>query len=151
MIQHKSLRRGAHGCFLLIALLSVAFFAAVPVQGQVLYGSLVGTVTDPSGGVIPDPTVSATDSLTGATRDEKTDASGRYSFATLSPGTYSVKVTANGFRTVDQSNFVITPNVIGRIDFHLQVGQATETVTVSAETVQLQTDKADTHTELTSQ
>jgi outer membrane receptor protein involved in Fe transport len=151
MIQHKSLRRGAHGCFLLIALLSVAFFAAVPVQGQVLYGSLVGTVTDPSGGVIPDATVSATDSLTGATRDEKTDASGRYSFATLSPGTYSVKVTANGFRTVDQSNFVITPNVIGRIDFHLQVGQATETVTVSAETVQLQTDKADTHTELTSQ
>jgi outer membrane receptor protein involved in Fe transport len=151
MIQHKSLRRGAHGSFLLIALLSVAFFAAVPVQGQVLYGSLVGTVTDPSGGVIPDATVSATDSLTGATRDEKTDASGRYSFATLSPGTYSVKVTANGFRTVDQSNFVITPNVIGRIDFHLQVGQATETVTVSAETVQLQTDKADTHTELTSQ
>jgi len=124
-------------------------FAAAPARGQVLYGSLVGTVSDPSGAVIPGVTITATDSQTGSTREEKTDGAGRYNIANLVPGIYSVKVAANGFRSVEQNNFVITPNVIGRIDFHLEVGQAAETVTVNAEAVQLQTDKADTHTELT--
>src|SRR5450755_4361322 len=141
-----------NGCsrFLTLSLILTAVFSALPARGQALYGSLVGTVTDPSGGVIPNATVMATDSQTASTRDEKTDGSGRYSFANLNPGRYSIKVTANGFRTMEQNDFLITPNVIGRIDIHLQLGQATETVTVTADAVQLQTDKADTHTELTS-
>ena len=149
MIQQKCLN-GRACCFLALFLLFAAVFAAVPAWGQVLYGSLLGTVTDPSGAVIPSAAITVTDSATGATRDEKTDGAGRYSIANLNPGTYSVKVTASGFRSVEQNNFVVTPNVIGRIDFHLEVGQAAETVTVNADVVQLQTDKADTHTELTS-
>src|SRR6185437_10009133 len=64
--------------------------------------------------------------------------------------TYSLKVAAKGFRTLERSGIIITPNTVQRADVQLQVGQATEQVNVSAEAVQLQTDKADTHTEITS-
>jgi hypothetical protein len=79
-----------------------------------------------------------------------TDASGRYNLANLVPGTYSLKVAAKGFRTIERSGIIITPNTVQRADVQLQVGQATEQVNVSAEAVQLQTDKADTHTEINS-
>jgi len=150
MIQGRWLHRGACCSFLLLFLLFAAGLTAVPAHGQVLYGSLVGTVTDQTGAVVPGATISVTETQTGTTREDKSDGSGRFSIANLTPGTYSIKVVANGFRGVEQSNFAITPNVIGRIDFHLEIGQAAETVTVAADAVQLQTDKADTHTELTS-
>ncbi len=132
-------------------LIGVAGSLPSPAYGQVLYGSLVGTVTDQSDAVVPNATVSVVDSLTGQTRQETTDTGGRYSLANLLPGTYTVKATATGFRTVEKQSFVITPNTVGRLDFHLEIGESSQTVTVSGEAVQLQTDKADTHTELTSE
>src|SRR5579863_5870604 len=130
------------------------FLAAVsfnpPAYGQVLYGSLVGTVTDETGAVVPGATISVTETETGQTREEISDQGGRFSFVNLALGSYKVTTTAKGFRNVERSGLVITPNVVSRIDFRLEVGQAAETVTVSADAVQLQTDKADTHTELTS-
>jgi hypothetical protein len=150
MNQRRSFNWRACSSILSLFLLLASVFIAIPAQAQVLYGSLVGTVVDPTGAVIPNATVTVTESRTGATRDEKTDGAGRYNVANLAPGTYSVRVTAQGFRPVQQDNFIITPNVIGRIDFHLEVGQAVEAVTVNAEAGQLQTDKADTHTELNS-
>ena len=129
-------------------------FAAVslnpPAYCQILYGSLVGTVTDQSGAVVPGATISVTETQTGQTREETSDRGGRYSIVNMALGTYKVTTTANGFKKVERSGLVITPNVVSRIDFHLEVGQAAETVTVSADAIQLQTDKADTHTELTS-
>ena len=121
-----------------------------PVVSQVLYGSMVGTVTDPSGAVVPNAEVTATDAGTGQTRTDTSDASGRFNLTNLLPGTYSLKVTAKGFRTLDRSGIVITPNTLQRADVQLEVGEATQQVNVSAEAVQLQTDKADTHTEITS-
>ncbi len=130
------------------------FFAAVsddpPAYGQVLYGSLVGTVTDETGAVVPGATIGVTETETGQTREEISDQGGRFSFVNLALGTYKVTTTAKGFRNVERSGLVVTPNVVSRIDFRLEVGQAAETVTVSADAIQLQTDKADTHTELTS-
>ena len=120
------------------------------ILGQGLYGSLVGTVTDPSGAVVPTAGVSVTDVGTGQIREDKTDQSGRYNLVNLIPGTYSISISAPGFRKEEQTNVVITPNTVARIDVHLVVGQQTEQVTVSAEAVQLQTDKADTHTEINS-
>ncbi len=121
-----------------------------PADCQVLYGSMVGTATDPSGAVVPNADVTATDTGTGQTRSDTTDGSGRYNLTNLLPGTYSLKVLAKGFRTVERSGIIITPNTVQRADVQLQVGQATEQINVSAEAVQLQTDKADTHTEITS-
>ena len=117
-------------------------------QAQVLYGSLVGTVTDQSGAVVPGAQVSATQIQTGQVRQDTTDQSGRYSIINLLPGTYNVAVDAKGFKKFQQQNLTVTPNVVSRTDVHLEVGQATEEVTVSGEAAQLQTEKADTHTEI---
>lgn len=116
---------------------------------QALYGSLVGTVTDQSGAIVPNASVTATETTTGLVRQGQTDASGRYSLLNLLPGTYKVEVGAPGFKNFGQTGLTVTPNVVSRVDVHLQVGQATEQVTVAADATQLQTDKADTHTEIT--
>lgn len=131
----------------------VALWASAPsgAYAQTLYGSLVGTVADPSGGTVPDAAITVTEVATGQTRQDKTDAAGRYNFVNLLPGTINVTVSAPGFRKFEQTNVVITPNTVARIDVHLEVGQQSEQVTVSAAAVELQTDKADTHTEITSQ
>jgi len=150
MFLRKWLNTKAQICFLLLVLVSTVFLAT-PVRAQVLYGSLIGTVTDQSDAVVPNTTISIVDTLTGQTHQEITDAGGRYSVVNLIPGTYSVKASAKGFKTVEQSSFAITPNTVNRLDFHLEIGEATQTVTVSAEALALQTDKADTHTELTSE
>jgi Carboxypeptidase regulatory-like domain len=79
-------------CFLLLnSLLSLI------AHGQVLYGSLTGTVTDASGAVVSGAGVTALEVRTGATQNATTDSSGIYRFATLLPGTYTVTITAPGF------------------------------------------------------
>ena len=70
-----------------------------PVSAQVLYGSVVGTVSDPSGAVIPGATVTLTSKQIGVSRTDKTDDGGRYSFVNVLPGNYDVAVSATGFRT----------------------------------------------------
>lgn len=119
-------------------------------SAQILYGSLVGTVTDQSGAIVPGAQVTATEVQTGQVRQDTSDASGRYNIVNVLPGTYNITVTSKGFKNFEQTNLVVTPNVVTRTDVHLEVGQASEQVTVSAEATQLQTDKGDTHTEITS-
>jgi hypothetical protein len=119
--------------------------------GQVLYGSIVGSVTDPTGAVIPNAKITATNTGTSQVRTDTTDGQGRYNLTNLVPGTYTVSATATGFRELNQSNVAVTPTTVTRADLALQVGQSTEKVDVSAQAVTLQTDKADTHTEITGQ
>ena len=133
-----------------VLLTLLLFGAARPAASQVLYGSVVGTVTDPSGAVIPGAKVSLTGTGTGTERTDTTDDGGRYSFVNVLPGMYDVKVTANGFRTFVATQFEVGPNTIQRIDGKLEVGQLTDTVTVEGTTVALQTEKADTHSEIES-
>ena len=136
---------------LLGVLLPAILFVATPhpATAQVLYGSVVGTVSDPSGAVIPGAAVTLTSKQIGASRTEKSDEGGRYSFVNVLPGTYDVSVTANGFRTFLAQGVDVTPNTIQRIDSKLEVGQIADQVTVEASAVALQTDKSDTHTEIT--
>ena len=133
---------------LVAGLLALALPSSV--YSQAVYGSLLGTATDPSGAVVPGASVTVTETGTGQVRTDTTDQSGRYNIVNLLPGTYNVQVTAHGFRTVEHSGVRITPNTVQRVDVQLEVGQATEQVNVSATAVALQTDKADTHTEITS-
>ncbi len=131
--------------------LSVWLGIQPPGYGQVLYGSIVGIVTDPSGAVVPGATVTATDVATGLTRTDTTDQSGRFNVVNLLPDKYNLTVLAKGFRKLEQTDIGITPNTVTRSDLRLEVGHETEQVNVSAQAVQLQTDKADTHTEINSQ
>ncbi len=132
---------------LVVCLLGVAVH---PAHAQVLYGSVVGTVTDQSQALIPGATVTLTSKDTGLSREATSDQGGRYSFVNVAPGKFDLKVVATGFRTYTVSNIDVSPNVVGRIDPKLEVGQLTEQVTVEASAAELQTDKSDTHSEIVS-
>ena len=144
--------RCVHFLRTLSLVLACGLLAGLPsgAYAQVLSGSIVGTVTDPSGAIVPNSAITVTNTGTSQTRADKTDANGRYNITNLPPATYTVTAITTGFREVDQSNVTVTPGVVTRIDLQLQVGQASEKVDVSAQAVQLQTDKADTHTEINS-
>ena len=101
---------------------------------QVLYGSLVGNVSDDTGAAVPGATVTIRNKGTGTSRDATTDATGAYRFDTVQPGTYSVTVQLTGFRTLTRPDIPVTLNTTARADAKLQVGQLTESVTVSGET-----------------
>jgi len=137
---------------LLAALLPALLLVATvrPASAQGLYGSVVGTVTDPSGAVIPGAGVTLTSKQIGVNRTDKTDEGGRYSFVNVLPGTYDVTVNATGFKAFVAQALDVTPNTIHRIDSKLEVGQIADQVTVEGMAVALQTEKADTHTEINS-
>ena len=119
-----------------------------PVRSQVLYGSLVGNVTDESGAAIPGATVTITHRETGVSRDTTTDSTGAYRFLTVQSGTYTVVVRLEGFRTFTRADVPVTLNTATRVDASLPVGQLAETVTVAAETPLLQTERAEVRAEL---
>jgi hypothetical protein len=108
----------------------------------------VGEVTDASGAVVPNTTVTITQSTTGQSRQATSDTGGRFSVSDVQPGAYDVKFEAKGFRTSQRTGVTISANTVTRADIVLQVGNVSEQVTVEASAVQLQTDKADVHTEL---
>ncbi len=142
-MQVKSLITGV--VFLAVALL------VQPAGAQVFYGSIVGTVTDPSGAAVPNAAVNITNTNTGQARDTKTDSGGRYTLTDVQAGNYDVKVSAPGFRPIDRTGVSVSINTVTRVDAALEVGQVSEQVTVEASAVALQTDKADVHTEISEQ
>src|SRR5689334_5150618 len=86
-----------------VALLCAAFLIAIPLAAQTFYGSIVGTVKDPSGGVIPGATVSLTNNATAERRTATTGAQGAYQFVNLNPGNYKLEVEAPGFQRYSQN------------------------------------------------
>jgi hypothetical protein len=130
-------------------LLSLVLTLGSPVaSAQVLYGSMVGTVTDQSGAVVPKADVRAINPQTGETRNVTTDAAGRYTIGNVLPGVYEIHVTATGFSEVTTTGVTATINTVTRVDVQMQLGSQTQQVTVSGAATALQTDKSDTHTEL---
>jgi hypothetical protein len=127
------------------------FSLALPpaVDAQVLYGSIVGNVTDSTGAAVPGATVGITHGQTQAKRETTTDQNGGYRFQTIQPGTYKVVVGLTGFSTFNR-DVDVSPNNVTRVDVGLQIGQLTENVTVETSTPVLQTDRAEVRSELTS-
>jgi hypothetical protein len=132
------------------ALLFLLCIVSQPASAQVLYGSVVGTVEDPSGAVVPGATLSLTNVATGNVRTITADEQGRYTAVNMPAGTYTIQVTAPGFRTMTRTGVEVTINSVNRITLRLEVGQITEQVTVAAAAAMLQTDRSDTRAELTS-
>src|SRR5947207_1630514 len=139
-------RRLQCAAFMAIGLL---FGTARLSQGQVLYGSIVGTVEDPSGSVVPKATVTVVNKQTGAIRETSADEAGRFSILTLPAGAYDLKISATGFRQLTKTDIEVAINTVTRADAKLEVGQTNEQVTVSAAAAVLQTDKSDVRHELT--
>ncbi len=105
-------------------------------------GALTGTVTDPSGAVIPNVTVTATNTETNQTRTSVTGNDGTYRFTLLSPGTYRVRLTAAGFRTSEVPSVTVNVTETPVLDRVLDVGAQSEQVLVEAEAAVLQTQNS---------
>jgi Carboxypeptidase regulatory-like domain/TonB dependent receptor len=103
---------------------------------------IVGTVTDNSGAVVPNAKVTAKNLGTNDSRTEQTNAAGQFAFALLPIGDYSVTVEVKGFRTFSASRLTIATGDRARVDAALQVGDVTQTVEVSEQTVAVQTDSS---------
>ncbi len=119
-------------------------------NAQVLYGSLTGNVTDRQGAVVPGATVTITHTETNQTRQGVTAANGSYDFATVPAGTYAVRISKPGFKSVSKENVVVTLNNITRADISVDGGQVTETVIITADAAPIKTDRAEVSAELTS-
>lgn len=115
-----------------IALTMWLLLAAVVATGQETTGGIRGTVTDPSGAAVPNATVEASSPSLVRAQRTTTDATGSYIFPSLPPGTYTITVTAHGFRTLEQSGIVLQVGRLLTVDARLEVGAVTESVTVSA-------------------
>ncbi|MGH9370234.1 MAG: TonB-dependent receptor domain-containing protein [Vicinamibacterales bacterium] len=132
--------------FVVIGLLALLYAPAL--QAQVLYGSIVGVVRDATGAVLPGATVTITHNETKATRETTTDQTGAYRFSTVQSGTYTVVAALTGMQTVTRNDVPVTLNTVARVDVTLGAGQLQETVTVSADSPLLQTDRAEVREEL---
>src|SRR6266498_1352228 len=132
----------------LLGLLLLALLCTVSAYGQVLYGSLTGTVEDSSGAAVSGAKVVALNVSTGVTHSATSDASGIYRFTTLLPGAYKITISAPNFASQVTENVRVSVNTVARVDGRLKVAQANENVTVTTEAPLLQTDRADLHTDL---
>src|SRR5262249_43276156 len=128
----------------LTALGLLVFLTGEPARCQTLKGTLLGTITDSTQGVVQDVQVNLTETNTNFHLTQKTNESGFYVFATLDPGNYRVEVEHPGFRKVMRSDIDLTPNSTVRIDVELTPGTVTEVIDVTAGAMVLQTDRADT-------
>ena len=133
------------------ALILMVLFLAVPLrtpaQGETT-SAIEGQVTDASGGVIPGATVTITNRDTGSQRSLKTDDEGRFNFPQLRPGTYSVKVEAAGFDSLQTDNVFSGLGQKQTVNFRMKVAQSQQTVEVTGAPPLINPGNANTATNL---
>jgi hypothetical protein len=117
---------------LVVILLSLGVIGSEKVRAQEASAVVTGVVTDPSGAAVPNAEVQLTNVNTAVTRMTQTNTQGNYIFLNVTPGTYTMRVSAPGFSVVTQPPVTLQVNQTANFNFHLQVGQATTTVTVEA-------------------
>ncbi len=140
--KHFSLR-----CLLVLLVAVIGFSVSTFAQ----QATIVGTVTDPSGAVVPNVNVTLTNVDTGKSVVIPTNDAGQYAAVDLQIGHYDVKATAAGFKAAEQKSIVLTVGDRIRVDFQMQMGAAQETVTVEANAVQVQTDSGERSNLITDQ
>jgi hypothetical protein len=117
-----------------------------PAWSQEVTANIVGTVTDPSGAPIKGATVVATDVDRGTEWKDETNDAGAYNLLRLPVGSYTVKVTSQGFGTVSHLPFTLVLNQTARIDVQMKVGQVSTAVEVIASAPLLQTETTEVST-----
>lgn len=143
------LRTSGARTVLAAAFVLTGFTAMVPtLDAQVLYGAIVGNVTDPSRAAVPGAAVKIANKGTSQEWSITANELGVFMISTVPPGTYDVTVTASGFQSVTRENVIVTANNVVRVDVTLPVGGVAETVRVTAEAAALQTDSADVRQEI---
>ena len=114
------------------------FLASIPMNSQVVGGSLSGTITDESGAAIPKAIVSIANVATGVTTNVTTNAQGIYNVPNLLPGNYQATISTPGFETTIQSGIVLTVGAQQVLNVAMKVGTVTQKVEVSGEVADVQ-------------
>ncbi len=109
-------------------------------KAQSFYGSMVGIVTDTSGALVPDATVTVTNIGTDEKQTAQSDSGGKFSFVNLVPARYRLEVTKDGFKRFLREPLAVEVGAVLRVDSALEVGAASQTVQVTTEAPLLQTD-----------
>ena len=123
-----------------LVLLVLLLSCAPPASTQVNKGNLTGVVRDPSGGAVPGAAMRLVNTGTGAVRQESTDPMGFYRFTLLDFGTYRLEVERNGFKKFTRGGILLQTGETTTVDVTLEVGELTESVTVTAESPLLRTE-----------
>ena len=105
--------------------------------------NIVGTITDPTGAVVPNAKVTVTNTDNGYARNAASNSTGSYAARELPIGNYQVNVEAQGFKTFSQTNLKLNVGDTVRVDAALQVGSVGQSVTVEAEAIQVQSETND--------
>src|ERR687895_543045 len=125
-----------------VAAVICALLVAAPLHAQVATGTILGNVTDSTGGAVPGATVTATNVDTQFTRDTTTDESGQYALRLLPLGNYKVDVTLTGFKTFSQTGIVLEAGRNARIDATIEPGNVAESISVVGDAPLVETSTA---------
>jgi hypothetical protein len=117
--------------------------SVLAVWAQTDRGTITGTVSDPAGAVVANAAVDAKNSESGATYQAGTSATGNYTLAQMPVGTYELSVTVPGFKKSVRPGIIVSVAATVRVDFTLEVGAASESVTVEAEAPLLKTESGE--------
>jgi hypothetical protein len=123
----------------LLVVLLLVLFLLVPANAQTFRGAINGTVTDPSGAVVPGAHVKATNKATSIDYATEATSDGQFAFQDLPVGSYKVSVTANGFPTLEVDNVPVAQGAIYTLNAGLKISQQSTTVEVSAAALTLDT------------
>jgi hypothetical protein len=135
--------------FAALGLLCIAM--ALPPSVSAQQATIVGTVTDPSGAVLPKVKITVTNIESNAVKIIETNEAGQYVVPDLQIGHYHIKAELQGFKAAEQKNVQLQVGDRDRIDFSMQVGAAQETVTVEADPVRIQTESGEQSSVITGQ
>ncbi len=137
-------------CAAFAALLFLSLFTSSHLHAQAVSGTIVGTVTDPSGAVVANAQVTLILTGQSTAHTTVTNESGNFTEPNLPPGTYAVTIVAPGFKKETRENITLDTNATSRVDVTMSTGSATESITVTTAPPLLQTDRADISTKLES-
>jgi len=135
----RSLRAAAFVLALIVGILCSTFCTHAQTSGE---GALEGTISDPSGALVPAATVTATNQASGVSTSRQCSSAGLYEIAPLIPGIYTITVNAKGFQNFKQENVEVNGLTITGYNASLSVGSASETVTVTSAPPLLQSTNA---------
>jgi len=127
----------------MVFVVAVVLALGVPAMAQSTRGELAGSVTDPSGALVPGATVLAVNEATGGKSQTVSTTAGDYRFPELPVGTYKVTTTAPGFETATATGVAITINGTVVLNVKLKVGSQSEVVSVDASGLRLETESSD--------
>ena len=126
----RSKREKEHPLLLSLQICSVLLlmlFAVVGVSGQTIFGRISGTVKDANGGVVPNATVTVTNTATNLQRSATTDESGFYTVTNLPAGNYNVSAEQKGFKKAVEADYRLAADSRLTVDFALEAGEVSET------------------------